>query len=61
LSDPKTPKESHENWMKEKEDNGWVYGNEKNAEKKTHPCLIPYDNLPKEQKTKDYLFSAIVQ
>lgn len=51
---------SHENWMKHKLADGWVYGPEKNADKKTHPCLVPFSELPKEQRIKDYLFKAVV-
>jgi len=54
-----TPEQSHENWMEEKISNGWKYGETKDAEKKTHPCLVPYNQLPQEQKIKDYLFKAI--
>lgn len=55
-----TPEQSHENWMREKEADGWVYGPTKDPEKKEHPCMVPYDQLPLEQRTKDYLFKAIV-
>ena len=51
---------SHNEWLKEKEDNGWKYGPEKDADKKEHPCFVPYDELPVEQKAKDYLFRSIV-
>lgn len=44
---------SHENWMEYKKDEGWVYGETKDPEKKTHPCLVPYDKLPHDQKVKD--------
>lgn len=54
------PEESHENWMAEKVADGWVYGEVKDPEKKTHPSLVPYEELPTEQKTKDYLFKAVV-
>lgn len=55
-----TPEQSHESWLKQKEVDGWIYGEEKNLEKKTHPCILPYDQLPAEQKTKDSLFKAVV-
>ena len=62
LSNPESkPCDSHNSWMKEKLDNGWVYGNIKDENKKTHPCILPYDNLPEDQKTKDKLFIAIVR
>lgn len=55
-----TPEQSHESWLAQKVADGWVYGEEKDAEKKTHPCCRPYDELPPEQKSKDYLFRAVV-
>lgn len=55
-----TPEQSHENWMKEKIETGWVYGEIKDPDNKTHPCMIPYNELPVEQRTKDYLFKAVV-
>lgn len=55
-----TPEQSHASWLAQKETDGWVYGEEKDLEKKTHPCILPYDQLPAEQKTKDYLFKAVV-
>lgn len=60
LRNETTPEQSHENWMKEKVASGWVYGLVKDPEKKEHPCMVPYDQLPLEQRTKDYLFKAIV-
>ena len=55
------PSDSHESWLAEKERDGWKYGSVKDPSKKEHPCFVPYDQLPVEQKTKDYLFQAIVR
>lgn len=55
------PEDSHNNWMKEKLADGWVYGSEKDEIKKTHPCLVPYHELPIEQQTKDHLFITVVR
>jgi hypothetical protein len=33
--------------------NGWTYGAERNDEKKTHPCLIPYGDLPESEREYD--------
>ncbi|PLR84654.1 hypothetical protein CVD25_01065 [Bacillus canaveralius] len=60
LNNETTPEQSHENWMKDKVADGWVYGEVKDPEKKTHPCMVPYAQLPLEQRTKDYLFKAVV-
>jgi len=54
------PESSHNNWLKEKVDGGWVYGEVKNEGLKTHPCCVPYNELPTQQKAKDYIFKAIV-
>lgn len=51
---------SHAEWFREKEANGWKYGSIKNADKKEHPCFVPYDELPTEQKAKDYIFRSVV-
>lgn len=56
-----TPKELHESWCAKKREDGWTFGETKDAEAKTHPCLIDYEDLPPEQKIKDALFSAVVQ
>jgi hypothetical protein len=60
LNNETTPEQSHESWLKDKIADGWVYGEVKDPEKKTHPCMVPYDQLPVEQRTKDYLFKSIV-
>lgn len=54
------PSASHDNWLQHKAADGWTYGPEKDAEKKTHPCMVPFDALPLEQQAKDYLFAAVV-
>lgn len=55
-----TPEQSHESWYKQKEAEGWKYGDVKDVEKKEHPCFLPYEELPDEQKAKDYLFRTTV-
>ena len=55
-----TPEQSHESWYKQKEAEGWKYGEVKDVEKKEHPCFLPYEELPQAQKSKDYLFRATV-
>lgn len=54
------PSANHESWLKVKEAEGWVFGEVKDVEKKTHPCIVPYDQLPIEQQKKDALFKAVV-
>lgn len=54
------PSASHEAWLKQKADDGWKFGPTKDAEKKEHPCFVPYNELPLEQRMKDYIFASIV-
>lgn len=54
------PSASHESWLRNKLDNGWKYGPIKDEQKKEHPCIVDYEQLPVEQKAKDYLFIAVV-
>jgi hypothetical protein len=56
-----TPEDSHINWMTHKASDGWIYGETKDEEAKTHPCMIDYSELPAEQRAKDHIFSAIVK
>lgn len=50
----------HDAWMADKIRDGWVFGPKKDAQKKTHPCLVAYSELPEAQRKKDSLFQAIV-
>lgn len=54
------PDASHENWRRAKEAAGWKHGPVKDPHKKEHPCMVSFDNLPEEQKAKDYIFRAVV-
>ena len=43
----------HDVWAKSRMDEGWTYGPERSDEKKTHPCLVPYNQLPEIEKDYD--------
>lgn len=61
LANPKvTPEQSHEHWMAQKVKEGWVYGALKDGNAKTHPCILPYAELPEQQKAKDWIFRGTV-
>ena len=63
-SDVKLPKELeqlveqmsknvHDVWAETRIKQGWTYGEQRNDELKTHPCLVPYEELPDEEKEYD--------
>ena len=54
------PEASHNSWMKQKLDNGWRLGHVKDENEKTHPCIVPFEELPLGQKIKDHLFRQVV-
>lgn len=61
LDNPNAGEDSQHNaWMNDKIADGWVYGEVKDAEKKTHPCIVPFEQLPEFQKKKDIIFCAMV-
>lgn len=51
-----TPEQQHNNWCYFKRQDGWVYGSHKDFERKEHPCLVPYNELPEIQQRKDSVF-----
>lgn len=55
------PEDSHNSWLAEKEATGWVYGEQKDPEAKTHPCMVPYEKLDIVQRMKDTLFLSVVR
>jgi hypothetical protein len=56
-----TPQQSHESWSAVKLADGWKYGPVKDAKKKEHPCLVPYEELPHTQQMKDWMFGAVTR
>ncbi len=62
FDDPSTtPEQSHEGWMRQKSDDGWVYGEVKDAAAKTHPYMVSYAELNSAQRAKNILFGAVVR
>lgn len=51
-----TPEQQHNNWCYFKRQDGWKYGQTKDFERKEHPCLVPYNELPEIQQRKDSVF-----
>lgn len=55
-----TQAEQHAAWAADKLASGWTYGETRDNEKKTHPALKAYADLPEGTRRKDALFQAIV-
>ena len=61
IANPNAPEDAqHNSWMDAKIKDGWKYGPVKDAEKKEHPCMVPFEQLPIDQQIKDKLFCAVV-
>ena len=43
----------HDTWAQRRMEEGWTYGPERDDEAKTHPCLVPYEDLPETEKDYD--------
>ena len=43
----------HENWAAGRISEGWTYGENRDDEKKTTPCLVPYSELTDSEKEYD--------
>lgn len=61
LANPDAPPAAqHEAWMKDRLAQGWKWGPERSELEKTHPALVPYEQLPEAVRKKDALFKAVV-
>lgn len=56
-----SPGDSHAAWRYEKVRAGWVYGEVKDEAIRQHPCLVPFEELPPEQRLKDHLFVTVAK
>jgi hypothetical protein len=54
------PDEHHNAWAEAMRQQGWTWGPVKDEAAKTHPLLVPFNELPLLQQAKDRLFLAIV-
>ena len=55
-----SPEELHGSWMQAYFSMGWVYG-EYNRETRTHPDLVPYEQLGQLERDKDAVFIALCE
>lgn len=44
---------THDIWAKGRIAQGWTYGEKRDDDKKTTPCLVPYSELPESEKEYD--------
>jgi hypothetical protein len=44
---------THDVWARERMQDGWSFGPERNDRRKEHPLLVPYDQLPESEKDYD--------
>lgn len=56
-----SPEELHGSWMQSYFSMGWVYGEKYDREKKTHPDLVPYNQLGQLERDKDAVFVALCE
>ena len=49
----KLSKHNHDLWASQRFKENWKFGKERNDNRKSHPCLIPYEYLPDCEKEYD--------
>ena len=56
-----SPEELHDDWVRAYAIMGWVYGETRDPAKKTHPDMVPYDDLGQLEQDKDAVFIALCE
>jgi hypothetical protein len=56
-----TAEDEHDRWMAEKAADGWAYGPVRDDEKKLHPSIRPFSELPPGEQLKDITQVALTQ
>jgi hypothetical protein len=56
-----SPQELHGSWVQAYLTMGWTYGPVRCTEKKTHPDMVPYDQLGQLEQDKDAVFVALCE
>lgn len=51
----------HQQWVDKYLEMGWVYGEMRDPIKKTHPDMVPYDQLEQREQDKDSVFVALCE
>ena len=55
------PEELHDDWVRAYEEMGWRYGPVRDPEAKTHPDMVPFDQLEQREQDKDAVFIALCE
>lgn len=56
-----SPEELHDDWVMAYEAMGWRFGPTRDAAAKTHPDMVPYDELGQLEQDKDAVFVALCE
>lgn len=48
---------AHDVWASQRFKDSWTYGPERDDVRKTHPCLVAYEDLPESEKMYDRLMT----
>jgi hypothetical protein len=51
----------HEAWIRMHVDDGWVYGEQFDPKAKTHPNLMPWEDLPDSTRSKAKIFDIVAK
>lgn len=55
------PEELHDDWVRAYLVMGWKYGPERDPVRKTHPDMVPFDQLEPREQDKDAVFVALCE
>jgi hypothetical protein len=56
-----SPEVLHEEWVRAYEKMGWRYGEVRDTEKKTHPDMVPFNELGRLEQEKDWVFFMLCE
>jgi len=56
-----SPEELHDDWVRAYEVMGWTYGPERDPVIKTHPDMVPFNQLEQREQDKDAVFIALCE
>jgi hypothetical protein len=56
-----SPEGLHDDWVRAYKAMGWRYGPVRDREAKTHPDMVPFDQLEQREQDKDAVFIALCE